>query len=121
MSELNIDAEAFKARVELLHGKYREFENEPNSMVFALGSSNPENPYQKTTALHYWLMGYEFPATLIVFTPGKVVIITSGPKAKHLEKVVELFKNNNNGVELEIWQRNNKDVEHSQKLFKDII
>lgn len=121
MSELNIDAEAFKARVELLHGKYREFENEPNSMVFALGSSNPENPYQKTTALHYWLMGYEFPATLIVFTPGKVVVITSGPKAKHLEKVVELFKNNNNGVELEIWQRNNKDVEHSQKLFKDII
>lgn len=121
MSELNIDAEAFKARVELLHGKYREFENEPNSMVFALGSSNPENPYQKTTALHYWLMGYEFPATLIVFTPGRVVIITSGPKAKHLEKVVELFKNNNNGVELEIWQRNNKDVEHSQKLFKDII
>ncbi|XDT39037.1 Hypothetical protein J6898_00545 [Nakaseomyces glabratus] len=121
MSELNIDAEAFKARVELLHGKYREFENEPNSIVFALGSSNPENPYQKTTALHYWLMGYEFPATLIVFTPGKVVIITSGPKAKHLEKVVELFKNNNNGVELEIWQRNNKDVEHSQKLFKDII
>ncbi|KAL3231394.1 FACT complex subunit SPT16 [Nakaseomyces bracarensis] len=121
MDELNIDFEAFKSRLELLHKNYREFENGPTSMVFALGSSNPENPYQKTTALHYWLMGYEFPATLIAFLPKKVVIITSGPKAKHLDKALELFKANNNGVDLEIWQRNNKDPEHSKKLFTDVI
>ncbi|CAI7115540.1 BEM_collapsed_G0018920.mRNA.1.CDS.1 [Saccharomyces cerevisiae] len=56
MEELNIDFDVFKKRIELLYSKYNEFEGSPNSLLFVLGSSNAENPYQKTTILHNWLL-----------------------------------------------------------------
>lgn len=120
MEDLNIDFPTFQKRLLSLHKEYPNFENEPNSLLFVLGSSNAENPYQKTTILHNWLLSYEFPATLIVFVPKKIVIITSAAKAKHLMKAVDMFKDNDD-VKLEIWQRNNKDPEHNKKLFDDII
>ncbi|CAI4455299.1 ABA_G0018590.mRNA.1.CDS.1 [Saccharomyces cerevisiae] len=121
MEELNIDFDVFKKRIELLYSKYNEFEGSPNSLLFVLGSSNAENPYQKTTILHNWLLSYEFPATLIALVPGKVIIITSSAKAKHLQKAIDLFKDPESKITLELWQRNNKEPEHNKKLFDDVI
>lgn len=119
MSELNIDFAVFKKRALKLHHEYTNFENSPNSLLFVLGSSNAENPYQKTTILHNWLLSYEFPATLLAFVPGKIIIITSAAKAKHLQKAIELFKDES--VKLEIWERNSKDADLNKKLFNDVI
>ncbi|CCE61654.1 hypothetical protein TPHA_0A05800 [Tetrapisispora phaffii CBS 4417] len=119
MEELNINFETFKKRVLSLHSKYQTFEDSPKSLLFTLGSSNSENPYQKTTILHNWLLSYEFPATLIAFVPSKVIIITSAAKAKHLQKAVSLFEAE--PVKLELWERINKDVEHNKKLFENVI
>ena len=121
MEELNIDFDVFKKRIELLYSKYNEFEGSPNSLLFVLGSSNAENPYQKTTILHNWLLSYEFPATLIALVPGKVIIITSSAKAKHLQKAIDLFKDPESKITLELWQRNSKEPEHNKKLFDDVI
>lgn len=119
MEELNIDFDLFKKRVLSLHSEYPKFENSPNSLVFVFGSSNDENPYQKTTILHNWLLSYEFRATVIVLVPEKIIVITSAAKAKHLEKAVDLFKDEK--VKLELWQRNSKEPEHNKKLFVDAI
>ncbi|CCF59008.1 hypothetical protein KAFR_0F04130 [Kazachstania africana CBS 2517] len=121
MEELSIDFSLFKKRLVALHSEYPRFENSPNSLLFVLGSSAAENPYQKTTIFHNWILGYEFPATLIAFVPKKIIIITSSAKAKHLNKAEELFKNLPEDVSLELWQRNNKDPEHNKKLFDDVI
>lgn len=121
MEELNIDFSLFKKRIVSLHKEYATFENSPNSLLFVLGSSNAENPYQKTTIFHNWILGYEFPATLIAVVPKKVVIITSAAKARHLTKAKDAFKDISNDIELEIWQRNNKEPEHNKKLFLDVI
>ncbi|CCD23632.1 chromatin-remodeling protein SPT16 NDAI_0B06000 [Naumovozyma dairenensis CBS 421] len=119
MEQLNIDFESFHERLQKLHSEYSNFENSPNSLLFVLGSSNAENPYQKTTILHNWLLNYEFPATLIALFPKKIVMITSAAKAKHLEKAIDLFKDSS--VTLEIWERINKNIEHNKKLFVDLI
>lgn len=114
MSELDIDFQTFQKRLTSLHTQYPKFANSPNSLLFVLGSSDEENPYQKTTILHNWLLGYEFPATLIAVIPEKVIIITSAAKARHLTSAIDLFKDSE--VKLELWQRNNKDPEHNKKL-----
>lgn len=119
MVELSIDFDVFKKRLLTLHSEYKNYENSPNSLLFVLGSSNTENPYQKTSILHNWLLSYEFPSTIIAVLPDKVVIITSAAKAKHLEKAVELFSNE--PIKLELWERNSKDPEHNKKLFEDVI
>ncbi|QLG71207.1 hypothetical protein HG535_0B02460 [Zygotorulaspora mrakii] len=119
MEELNIDFDLFKKRILSLHSQYKSFENSPNSLLFVFGSSNEENPYQKTTILHNWLLSYEFRATLIAFLPQKIVIITSAAKGKHLQKALDLFKDEK--IKLEIRERNSKDAEHNAKLFIDVI
>lgn len=122
MEELNIDFNLLKKRATALHKAYTAFDENPNSLLFVIGSSNAENPYQKTTILHDWIIGYEFPATLIAFVPSKIVIITSSAKAKHLEKAVTVFKEDTSSdIKLEIWQRNNKEPEHNKTLFKNVI
>lgn len=35
--------------------------------------------------MQFWLLGYEFPATLILITPEKMYVITTAKKAKLLE------------------------------------
>lgn len=119
MEELNIDFKLFKKRILALHSQYANFENSPNSLLFVFGSSNEENPYQKTTILHNWLLSYEFRATVIVLVPEKIVIITSSAKAKHLQEAVDLFKDEK--VKLELWERNSKEPEYNKKLFLDVI
>lgn len=111
---IEIDFAAFKSRLTKLGKQFSQFENSPNSLLFVLGSTNEENPYQKTTILHNWLLGYEFPATLIAFLKEKAVIITSSAKAKHLLPALPSFEASD--YKLEIWQRNNKDVDHNKKL-----
>ena len=121
MSEggIEIDFQAFHDRFVKLGKQFSGFDGSPDSLLFVLGSTNEENPYQKTTILHNWLLGYEFPATLVAFFKDKGVIITSSAKAKHLLPSVEKFESSD--YKLEIWQRNNKDAAHNKKLFEDLI
>ncbi|AET37458.1 chromatin-remodeling protein SPT16 Ecym_1211 [Eremothecium cymbalariae DBVPG len=131
MSELDIDFKAFEKRLFLLRDKFPTFEESCSSLLFVLGSSDEENPYQKTTILHNWLLGYEFPATLISIFKKKCVIITSAAKAKHLLDGIEKINKeqqqgskgdgDEGGFTIDLWQRNNKDPEHNTKLFEDLI
>ena len=50
------------------------------SIVIVAGKPEQENSYQKHNALHFWLLGYEFPATLMVFTMATMYIVTTGKK-----------------------------------------
>ncbi|KAH3900869.1 probable FACT complex subunit SPT16 [Saccharomycodes ludwigii] len=118
-SELNLDLESIKTRLKKLHDAFPQFQGSPNALLFVLGSSNEDNPYQKTTILHNWLLGYEFPATIFAFTPKKIVMITSAAKAKHLIQL-DNYKLSDDLI-FQIWQRNNKNPELNAKLFNDLF
>ncbi|KAG7860923.1 hypothetical protein KL939_001490 [Ogataea angusta] len=116
MSEVQIDQSVFRKRLHLLQ------RNIANALQFgsvaglliAVGSSDDTNPYQKSTVLHTWLLGYEFPATLIFITGKKVTVLTSVGKAKYLEPL------KSSSVNLNVLART-KDPEHNKKLFEQFV
>lgn len=113
MSEPKVDTIAFKKRVASLQKKLGEQElNGADSILIIIGSTDDENPYQKSTIIHNWLLGYEFPATALFITKESVIFVTSAGKAKYINGL----KSNS----LQVWTRS-KDVEHNKKLFDDLV
>ena len=90
-----------------------------NGVLIVVGSSDESNPYQRSTVLHTWLLGYEFPATAIYITNKKIYFVTSVSKARYLQPLINSTNNNN----IVIYSRN-KDPEHNHaqfdKFFKEI-
>lgn len=59
--------------------------NGASSVVILCGKAEESSSYMKHNALHFWLLGYEFPATLMVFSPDTLYVVTTQKKANHLE------------------------------------
>ena len=92
MSEVKISKQLFHRRLAKLVDGWKSDLDDPQSpwngvkgLLAVMGSPDDDNPYQKTAALHSWLFGYEFPATLILLTTSKMTIVTSGSKARFLD------------------------------------
>lgn len=113
MSAIVISASQFKTRIGKIQSRLASNDfNSAKSLLVVTGASDEENPYQKTTILHHWLLGYEFPSTLAYVNTEKTIFIVSAAKAKYLSAL----KND----KCEIWERS-KDGEHNKKLFLDLI
>lgn len=78
-----------------------------------MGKTEESSQFQKNNAIHFWLLGYEFPATLMLFTTEMVYVVTTAKKAKHLEPL------KGDKIPLEILVRG-KDGEENKKLFEKI-
>ncbi|KAA8913230.1 FACT complex subunit-domain-containing protein [Sphaerosporella brunnea] len=87
--EVKIDKQLFHTRLGQLVSSWKDpKKNEAysgvGSIVVVMGKT-AEGPYSKSLSLHFWLLGYEFPATLFLITPEKFYVVTTAKKAKHLE------------------------------------
>ncbi|KAF7311639.1 FACT complex subunit SPT16 [Mycena kentingensis (nom. inval.)] len=59
-----------------------------DALLLIAGDPAPEDePARKGTAVQQWLLGYEFPSTLMLFTPDKIFILCSASKAKILAQI----------------------------------
>ncbi|KAI9684638.1 MAG: FACT complex subunit spt16 [Trizodia sp. TS-e1964] len=83
------------------------------SIVVVMGKSEELSAYQKNNAVHFWLLGYEFPATLLLFTTEKLYIVTTAKKAKHLDSL----KGGKTPIEFLV---RGKDNELNTKIFHQI-
>ncbi|KAF3308296.1 FACT complex subunit spt16 [Orbilia oligospora] len=85
--EIVIDKQNFSTRIATLISAWRSQRNEQfggaSSLLLLLGKSDSSG-YTKTLSLFYWLLGYEFPATLMLLTFDKVYVVTTAKKAKLL-------------------------------------
>lgn len=91
---IKIDAKVFFERLQILLNSWRADKRSgdsqfagADSIVILTGKSEPENSFVKNNALHFWLLGYEFPATLLVFTTAMMYVVTTEKKAKHLQNL----------------------------------
>ncbi len=123
MSEqIHIDAAAFQRRVNKLLTAWMDgsgdFETlgEVESLLVVMGGQNDDLIYSKTTAIHSWLLGYEFPSTVILFTKKAVTFVTSASKAVHLEAL----KKGNNSFDVDILKRS-KDEASNRAIWDDLI
>ncbi|KAJ5928022.1 FACT complex subunit s.t1.c16 [Penicillium verhagenii] len=56
------------------------------AIVILMGKTRTdESSFQKNNAMHFWLLGYEFPATLLVLTTEAIYAVTTAKKAELLE------------------------------------
>ncbi|CDK28120.1 unnamed protein product [Kuraishia capsulata CBS 1993] len=117
MSDIQLNSQLFKTRLQLLQKNLsQESFRGTNGVIVVVGSGDDSNPYQKSTVLHTWLFGYEFPATALYITKNKITILTSVGKAKHLNPLKPALP----AGSLEILART-KDADHNLKLFEDFI
>lgn len=117
MSEIAIDAGQFHRRLKKLleswnagQGTEGSAFNDVQSFLVLMGSADEDNPYQKTAALHTWLLGYEFPATLMLFTREKLYLVTSENKAKFLSPLAK-----GSPVPIELILRNKDEAERRKQ------
>ena len=60
--------------------------NGANSIIVPIGKANDATDnYSKTAAFQLWLLGYEFPATIIALTTDGITFVTTKKKAIYLE------------------------------------
>jgi len=89
-----------------------------DAIIVNYGKANENVLYSRTSAIHLFLFGYEFPDTVLVLTKGKLTILCSSSKAKYLDSL----GSENRGIKLEIMIRNKEDKNAANfaKLLKAI-
>ncbi|PGH16894.1 FACT complex subunit spt16 [Polytolypa hystricis UAMH7299] len=90
--QIKIDKVTFANRLSTLYAAWRADKRATTpvfggagSIIVLMGKTEEANSFQKSNAMHFWLLGYEFPATLLVFTLEALYVVTTAKKAKHLE------------------------------------
>ncbi|KAJ6606562.1 FACT complex subunit SPT16 [Mycena vulgaris] len=93
---VELNKPVFSSRVQRIYDGWRNAaENEDYSSVAGLdalflvaGDPAPEDePTRKGTCVQQWLLGYEFPSTLILFEEQKITVLCSASKAKILSQI----------------------------------
>jgi len=120
MGDITIEGKLFQERISHFVNAWKADKRAGDS-VFAGASSivimmgkveeNPE--FHKNNAMHFWLLGYEFPNTLMLFTLDSVYILTTPKKAKYLDQI------KNGRFPVEVFVRG-KDAAENEKLFAKI-
>ncbi|CEM04056.1 unnamed protein product [Vitrella brassicaformis CCMP3155] len=95
MAAIAIDAESCKRRLERLFAVWDHMFDKPGSSFHGVeaisvisGKSSDEASEGKTSAVHLWLLGYDFPDTLMVLTRKRdVYFLTKAKKLAHLNQI----------------------------------
>ena len=118
--EVSIDEATFHTRLSSLIAQWKADKRSGNhvfgdagSICIVMGKSDESQGFHKTNGLQFWLLGYEFPATLILLTLEGVYIVTTKKKATYLE----VLKDGKTPVEIIV---RGKDAEENAKQFEKI-
>ncbi|KAJ5738245.1 FACT complex subunit s.t1.c16 [Penicillium malachiteum] len=120
--KIAIDKNNFFNHLSTLHATWKADKRSGNtlfggagSMVILMGKTRTEETtFQKNNAVHFWLLGYEFPATLLVLTTEAIYVVTTAKKAELLEPL----KGGKIPLELLVTS---KDPESKTKAFEKCI
>ncbi|CAK7220465.1 FACT complex subunit spt16 [Sporothrix curviconia] len=123
MSEIKIDAKTFQERAgDFVNAWKADTKRSGDDGVFGgvgsilvmMGKVEEVPEYQKNNAVHFWLLGYEFPTTLMLLTPETLYILTTPKKAKYLDQI------KGGRLPVEVLVRG-KDAAENDKLFVKIL
>ncbi|TLD21546.1 hypothetical protein PspLS_09193 [Pyricularia sp. CBS 133598] len=94
MAEIKIDGKLFQERASHFVNAWKADKRSgdalfggASSIVVMMGKVEETPEYHKNNAMHFWLLGYEFPTTLMLFTVDTLYILTTAKKAKHLDQI----------------------------------
>ncbi|KAF3008147.1 hypothetical protein G7054_g8061 [Neopestalotiopsis clavispora] len=117
MADIKIDGKLFQERINHFITSWKSDKragdqvfNGVSSIVVMMGKVEENPEFHKNNAMHFWLLGYEFPTTLMLFTIDCLYIVTTAKKAKHLEQL------KGGRFPIEVLVRG-KDAAENEKLF----
>ncbi|KAJ4306214.1 FACT complex subunit spt16 [Collariella sp. IMI 366227] len=120
MADIKIDSKAFQERLSHFVSAWKADKrsgdalfNGASSIVILMGKVDEEPEFYKNNAMHFWLLGYEFPTTLMLLTLDTIYILTTQKKAKYLDQI------KGGRIPVEVLVRG-KDAAENQKLFVKI-
>ncbi|KAJ7963220.1 FACT complex subunit SPT16 [Quillaja saponaria] len=92
----SIDPNNFQSRLKLLYSHWDEHRSthwgSSDILAIATPPASEDLRYLKSSALNIWLLGYEFPETIMVFTKKQIHFLCSPKKVSLLEVVIKLSK-----------------------------
>jgi nucleosome binding factor SPN SPT16 subunit len=120
MADIKIDSKVFQERIGHFINAWKADKrtgdalfNGASSIVINMGKAEEVPEFYKNNAVHFWLLGYEFPTTLMLFTLDTLYIITTQKKAKYLDQI------KGGRIPVEVLVRG-KDAAENEKLFVKI-
>lgn len=123
--EVNIDKTSFHNRLSALITQWKADKRTGNhvfgdvgSIVICMGKSDESQGFHKANATQFWLLGYEFPATLLIITLESFYIVTTKKKAEYLQKLKDGGKT---PVEILIKTKDEKENAKQLERCLDII
>ncbi|POY72753.1 hypothetical protein BMF94_4160 [Rhodotorula taiwanensis] len=125
MSDVNISSATFHRRATALFDQWDAKSEDVapltdvDHLLVVAGNSDEENPYRKGSAIQTYLLGYEFPSTLMLLGKRKIYFVVSSSKAKLLQPLLTAPKSGEK-IDVEILTRG-KDEAENKKLFERII
>ncbi|KAF2158840.1 hypothetical protein M409DRAFT_30712 [Zasmidium cellare ATCC 36951] len=118
--EVSIDKAAFHTRLSSLITQWKADKRSSNdvfgdvgSIVVVMGKSDETQGFHKANGMQFWLLGYEFPATLFLITMDGMTIVTTKKKAQYLE----VLKDGKTPVDIVV---RGKDADENAKQFEKI-
>lgn len=120
-----INLENFSKRLKMLYSHWTEYNNDlwGGSEVLAIATPPPSEDlrYLKSSALNVWLVGYEFPDTIMVFMKKQIHFLCSQKKASLLE-VVKRSAKDVMGVEvvMHVKAKNDDGTALMDKVFRAV-
>src|ERR1044072_2065057 len=107
-----IDLNTFQTRLKLFYKHWDEHRTilwgSSDAVSVACPSLSKDLRCMKSSAIFLWLLGYEFPETIMVFTKSQIHMICSQKKASILESVKKSAKESV-GVEIVLHVKARKD------------
>ncbi|KAM1749380.1 hypothetical protein ACFX1T_010134 [Malus domestica] len=95
-SAYSIDLNNFSKRLKMMYSHWREHRSDVWGESDALAIATPPNSedlrYLKSSAMNIWLLGYEFPETIMVFSKKQIHVLCSQKKASLLDVVIKPAK-----------------------------
>ncbi|KAF2132040.1 SPT16-domain-containing protein [Dothidotthia symphoricarpi CBS 119687] len=119
--EIVIDKQLFHERLSNFVAKWKTDKRSgdsifqgASSIATVVGKQSDPGIYLKPAAFQLWLLGYEFPSTLLIITPDLLQIVTTKKKASYLEPL------KGGKVPVEILVRG-KDADENKKQFQTCL
>ncbi|KAI4733388.1 FACT complex protein [Aureobasidium sp. EXF-12298] len=119
--EVTIDKATFHNRLSAFISQWKQDKRNGDSLfagassiAIVMGKSDESQGFSKTSALQFWLLGYEFPSTVFVITQDSMHIVTTKKKATYLEPL----KDGKTPVEILV---RGKDAAENAKQFETCL
>lgn len=120
--EVTINAEQFYSRLNKLHSHWLTNKTTPyydncNYLCIPMGAvKGADVIYSKSSAIHLYLLGYEFPESILILTTNKLYFITTQKKAIYLEAI----KDDNQAIKIETLYKT-KDEDANKELLRKFL